>query len=93
VLYRRSGASDWIVGNQISSSVSYKVSIDDLSVGIAYEFAARAISFSGALSSVSSTLSQSAPSNTTAPGAPTSVTYIAGNSASFQRSPEMIGGV
>jgi len=93
VLYRRSGASDWIVGNQISSSVSYKVSIDDLSVGIAYEFAARGISFSGALSSVSSTLSQSAPSNTTAPGAPTSLTYIAGNSASFERSPEMIGGV
>jgi len=93
VLYRRSGASDWIVGNQISSSVSYKVSIDDLSVGIAYQFAARGISFSGAQSAVSSSLSQSAPSNTTAPGAPTSVTYIAGNNSSFERPPEMIGGV
>jgi hypothetical protein len=93
VLYRRTGASDYIVGNQISSAVSYAVSIDDLSVGVAYEFAARGISFSGALSAVSSALSQSAPSNTTLPDAPTSVTYIAGNSASFDRPPEMIGDV
>lgn len=70
VLYRRTGASDFIIGNQISSSVSYAVSIDDLSVGEAYQFAARGISFSGALSAVSSVLSQTAPSNTTAPAAP-----------------------
>ena len=70
VLYRRTGASDYIVANQIASSVSYPVSIDDLSVGVAYEFAARGISFSGALSAVSSTLSQAAPSNTTAPTTP-----------------------
>lgn len=70
VLYRRTGASDWVVGNQIASAVSYAVSIDDLSVGVAYEFAARGISFSGAISAVSSTLSQSAPSNTTAPTTP-----------------------
>jgi len=70
VLYRRTGASDYIVGNQIAQSVSYAVSIDDLSVGVAYEFAARGISFSGAQSAVSSSLSQSAPSNTTAPTTP-----------------------
>ena len=70
VLYRRTGASDWIIGNQIASSVSYAVSIDDLSVGVAYQFAARGISFSGALSTVSSVLSESAPSNTTAPTTP-----------------------
>ena len=70
VLYRRTGASDWIVGNQIASAVSYAVSIDDLSVGVAYQFAARGISFSGALSTVSSVLSESAPSNTTAPTTP-----------------------
>jgi hypothetical protein len=70
VLYRRTGASDWVVGNQIASAVSYAVSIDDLSVGVAYEFAARGISFTGVLSAVSSTLSQSAPSNTTAPTTP-----------------------
>ena len=92
VLYRRTGASDFIVGNQIASAVSYAVSIDDLSVGVAYEFAARGISFSGAISPVSSSLSQSAPSNTTPPDPPTSVTYVAGNSTAFERAPEMIGG-
>ena len=70
VLYRRSGSNDFIVGNQINSSISYAVTIDDLSVGEAYQFAARGISFSGALSPVSSLLSQTAPSNTTAPAAP-----------------------
>jgi hypothetical protein len=92
ILYRRTGSSDYIVANQIASSVSYAVSIDDLSVGVAYEFVARGISFSGAQSAVSSVLSQSAPSNTTPPDAPTSVTYIAGNSTAFERAPEMIGG-
>ena len=75
VLYRRTGASDWIVGNQIASAISYAVSIDDLSVGVAYQFAARGISFSGILSPVSSTLGSSAPSNTTAPAAPTGGTF------------------
>ena len=91
VLYRRTGASDFIIGNQISSSVSYAVSIDDLSVGEAYQFAARGISFSGALSAVSSVLSQTAPSNTTAPAAPTSVVYTTGNDANFGR-PAPLGG-
>jgi hypothetical protein len=36
VLYRRTGSNDWIIGNQISSAVSYAVSIDDLSVGVTY---------------------------------------------------------
>jgi hypothetical protein len=92
VLYRRTGASDYIVGNQIASSVSYAVSIDDLSVGVAYEFAARGISFSGAISALSTALSQGAPSNTTPPDAPTAVTYIAGNNAAFDRPPEMASG-
>jgi hypothetical protein len=92
VLYRRTGASDYIVGNQIASSVSYAVSIDDLTVGESYQFAARGISFSGAISQLSTALSQSAPSNTTAPNAPTGLTYIAGNSADFKRPPETIAG-
>lgn len=75
ILYRRTGASDYIVANQIASSVSYAVSIDDLSVGVAYQFAARGISFSGAISPVSSVLSQTAPSNTTAPATPTGGTF------------------
>ena len=75
VLYRRTGASDYIVANQIASSVSYAVSIDDLTVGESYQFAARGISFSGAISALSTALSQSAPSNTTAPAAPTGGTF------------------
>ena len=92
VLYRRTGASDYIVGNQIASSVSYAVSIDDLTVGESYQFAARGISFSGAISELSTALSQSAPDNTTPPNAPTGLTYIAGNSADFKRPPETIAG-
>lgn len=81
VLYRRSGSNDFIVGNQINSSVSYAVTIDDLSVGEAYQFAARGISFSGALSPVSSVLNQTAPSNTTAPSTLTGLTRIAGDNS------------
>ena len=92
VLYRRTGASDYIVGNQIASSVSYAVSIDDLTVGESYQFAARGISFSGAISELSTALSQTAPDNTTPPNAPTGLTYIAGNSADFKRPPETIAG-
>ena len=92
VLYRRTGASDYIVGNQIASSVSYAVSIDDLTVGESYQFAARGISFSGAISALSTALSQSAPSNTTPPAAPTALTYVAGNDAAFLRPPETSNG-
>lgn len=72
ILYRRSGASDWIIGNQVTAAGN--VSIDDLTPGVAYEFAARGISFSGALSVISSTLSRTAPNNSTAPAAPSSAT-------------------
>lgn len=72
ILYRRTGSSDFIIGNQINSSISYAVTIDDLTVGEPYEFAARGISFSGALSPVSPLLSLTAPSNTTAPAVPAS---------------------
>jgi hypothetical protein len=92
VLYRRTGASDYIVGNQIASSVSYAVSIDDLTVGESYQFAARGISFSGAISEISTALSQSAPSNTTPPAAPSALTYVAGNDAAFLRPPETSAG-
>jgi hypothetical protein len=73
ILYRRSGASDWILGNQINSAVSYLVSIDDLTCGVTYEFASRAISNFGVLSSVSTTISRMAPNKSTAPNAPTSI--------------------
>jgi hypothetical protein len=92
VLYRRTGASDYIVANQIAQSVSYAVSIDDLTVGESYEFAARGISFSGAISPISTALSQSAPSNTTPPDAPTALTYVSGSDAAFLRAPQTSAG-
>jgi hypothetical protein len=76
ILYRRSGASEWLVANQLSSG-SIAASIDDLSPGVAYEFAARGISNFGVASAVSSTLSRTAPTNATAPSAPTAA-YISG---------------
>ena len=81
ILYRRTGASDFIIGNQINSSISYAVTIDDLTVGEAYEFGARGISFSGALSLVSPLLSLTAPSNTTPPSTLTGLSRIAGDQA------------
>jgi len=72
ILFRRSGSSDWLIGNQLSSG-SVAVSIDDLVPGVAYEFAARGISNFGVLSAVSSTLSRTAPNKSATPNAPTSI--------------------
>ena len=83
ILYRRDGASDWIVGNQINSSVSYLVSIDDLTPGVVYNFAARAISNFTVLSTISTVLVRTAPTKTTNSDTPTGVVYTAGNNASF----------
>lgn len=74
VLYRKDGSSDWLVGNQITSAVSYLVSIDDLTPGVTYNFATRGVSNFGVLSTVSGTLTRLAPNNTTAPAAPTGIT-------------------
>lgn len=79
ILFRRSGASEWQIGDLVGSG-SVAVSIDDLTPGQAYEFAARAISNFDVASSVSSTLSRTAPNNTTAPNAPT-VAYSSGEYA------------
>jgi len=89
VLYRRTGSNDFIVGNQINSSISYAVTIDDLSVGEAYQFAARGISFSGALSPVSPLLSQTAPSKGASAG-PSAITVAGPATADLQ--PRLVGG-
>jgi len=73
ILYRRSGASDWIIGNQLNSG-SVAVSIDDLTPGVAYEFAARAISNFDILSAISATLSRTAPNYSGTVTAPTGAT-------------------
>lgn len=75
-LYRRSGASGFIVGDQVSIG-SVNSSIDDLSPGVAYDLAVEAYSFSGAASAISSTLSRTAPNKSAAPADPTGVTTTA----------------
>jgi hypothetical protein len=85
ILYRRSGSSEWVVANVLASG-SIAASIDDLFPGVAYDFAARALSFSNVASPVSTTLSLTAPTNSTAPAAPTSVT-LAGPSNSVSIPP------
>lgn len=72
ILYRRSGSSEFLVGNQLSSGGG-TVTIDDLIPGVAYEFAARGISNFGVLSTVSATLSRTAPNKSATPNAPTSI--------------------
>lgn len=73
ILFRRSGASEWQIGNQIGSG-SIAVSIDDLTPGQAYEFAARAISNFDVPSSVSTTLSRTAPNYSGSVTAPSGAT-------------------
>lgn len=57
------------------------VSIDDLTCGVTYEFASRAVSNFGVLSSVSTTISRLAPNNVTAPNAPTSINVLSPSSS------------
>ena len=72
ILFRRSGSSEYLIGNQLSAGGG-AVTIDDLIPGVAYEFAARGISNFGVLSAVSSALSRTAPNKSAAPNAPTSI--------------------
>jgi hypothetical protein len=73
ILFRRSGSSEWQIGNQIGSG-SIAVTIDDLTPGQAYEFAARALSNFDVPSSVSTTLSRTAPNYSGTVTAPTGAT-------------------
>jgi len=90
VLYRVSGSTDFLIACELTAAGN--ATIDDLTVGAAYEFAIRAVSFSNVRSTVSSTLSRTAPSNTTPPAAPSALTYVAGNDAAFLRPPETSAG-
>ena len=73
VLYRVSGSTEFLIACELTAAGN--ATIDDLTVGAAYVFAIRAVSFSNVRSTVSSTLSRTAPSNTTAPAAPTGGTF------------------
>ena len=73
VLYRVSGSTEFLIACELTAAGN--ATIDDLTVGAAYVFAIRAVSFSNVRSTVSTTLSRTAPSNTTAPAAPTGGTF------------------
>ena len=73
ILYRVSGSSSWILADQVSGSGTAR--LDDLSPGVAYQFAARAVSNGGALSPVSTVLSYTAPNKTSGPGVVTAITF------------------
>lgn len=104
ILFRRSGASEWQVGDLVGSG-SIAVSIDDLTPGQAYEFAARAISNFDVPSSVSATLSRTAPNysgTVTQPGGatlstegvkpryfPGTTTFYFGTRVSWSASPDI----
>lgn len=76
ILYRTSGASNWLVAAQLDAGGG-TLSVDDLSPGVSYEFAAQAFSYYSIASAVSATLSRTAPTKTTAPSTPTSGTLSA----------------
>jgi hypothetical protein len=71
VLYRKSGASGYIVADQRSAGGGTSA-IDDLTPSVTYEIAVQAFSAFGVGSNIISGGTQVAPSNTTAPTAPTS---------------------
>lgn len=81
VLYRIDGSASWILADQLATDTTAR--IDDLSPGVAYEFAVRGVSNGGALSTVSTVLDRTAPNKTTGPGAVTSITMTAANCAPF----------
>lgn len=69
VLYRVDGSASWIIADQKTAAGTAR--IDDLSPGVAYEFAVRGISNGGALSSVSTVLDRTAPNKSSGPATPT----------------------
>ncbi len=91
IIYRKQGSADFILGNQINSSVSYLVAIDDLSLGVTYEIAARAISSFGFASANSASLIVTSSVTAPAPSALTGATIISGSSGN--RGPVVNGGV
>ena len=73
VLYRRNGSSDWLLANSVTGTRI--VSIDDLTCGQSYDFAARGISFSGVQSATSTVLTRTAPAYSTTPTPPSGTSF------------------
>lgn len=90
VLYRIDGSASWILADQIATDTTAR--IDDLSPGVAYEFAVRGVSNGGALSTVSTVLDRTAPNKTGAPSAPTSITAVGGQQSDYDGGPILVAG-
>jgi hypothetical protein len=90
VLYRKTGQPGFIVADQ-RSTTGGTASIDDLTPNVSYEIAVQAFSAFGVGSTISATVTQTAPNKGTGPAAPSGVSYVAGNSSLFERSPPVSG--
>jgi hypothetical protein len=92
LLYRKSGATGWLIADQRSSGGG-TTDIDDLTPGNSYEVAAQAFSAFGVGSGIVTATGSpfTAPNKTTGPAAPSGVAYVAGNSTSFNRPAQLSG--
>lgn len=70
LLYQVSGSTAWTIADELDAAGNKTV--DDLTPGVAYVFAVRAISFANVPSAVSTTLAHTAPNKSTGPSAPAS---------------------
>lgn len=78
VLYRISGTTYWQIAVVLDAGGGV-YTVDDLSVGIAYDFAVRAFSYYNIASAISATITRTV-SNPAAPSAPT-ISYVSGESS------------
>jgi hypothetical protein len=91
LLYKLQSGTNYLIAGQYTAG-SIDAIIDDLTPGEYYTIAVQAFSAFGIGSTVRVVTGTNAlaPINATPPAAPTAVTYIAGNSSSFERPAEII---
>lgn len=71
VLYRRNGATEWLVAAQLKNTGTVSVRIDDLTPGVSYDVATQAWSGAGGSSETTATSSPfTAPNSTSGPATP-----------------------
>lgn len=90
LLYRRTGAGDWMVAAQYKNTGTITMRLDDLSPGVGYDIATQAWNGAGGSSVVTGT-ALTAATKTTTPGVPSAFTHVAGNDAAYARPPSMLG--
>lgn len=93
LLYRRNGASEWLVAAQLKNAGNADVRIDDLTPGVSYDVATQAWSAAGGSNIIAATSSPfTAPNKGSGPNAPSSVTYKSGSDSNYGRPPVYQGG-